>query len=104
MPRTIEARAEREFVTSLQALEVPFKTRHEAGEALKINGEEKIELDELEREKLQKIVQILRHPGLQSLIERGKITLAMIKPQAYDGRDLPSDDDQATKALISKIG
>lgn len=41
-----------------------------------------VEITDLERKKLGKIVEVLDHPGLQRLIEEGQITFAMIKPRA----------------------
>lgn len=100
----IESRAESNYIAGLSSLDVPFATRAEADAALRINGEEKLELDALEREKLEKIVRVLRHPVLEHLINKGRITFAMIKPHADQGKDLSEDDEVAAKMLMAEIG
>jgi nucleoside-diphosphate kinase len=47
---------------------------NEAAKALRL------EIDEMERENLQKVIDICEHPALSGLIDQGKITYAMIKP------------------------
>lgn len=69
-----------------------------------ISESESLSLDELEQEKVKKIIEVLTHPEFDKLIEEGKVTVGLIKPRAYDGRDLPSTDVEATKFLLAEIG
>lgn len=66
--------------------------------------ERSLNLDQLEQVKLTKIKELLEHPELQNLIDENKITLGIIKPDANEGKNLPTDDDQAAKVLLSEIG
>lgn len=81
-----------------------FSSRKLAGETVGDIYQESLSLGELEREKLHKISEVLNHPQLETLINEGKLTLGMIKPRAYEGKNLPPDDDEAAKVLISEIG
>lgn len=65
---------------------------------------ETMTLGELELRKLQRISHVLEHPELSIMIDEGKITLGMIKPQANQGRNLPFDDQEAANALLKEIG
>jgi len=81
-----------------------FSSRQLAAETSRglISGE--LTLGELEIAKLHKINEFLTHPGLQSLVDEGKVTLGIIKPQANEGRDLPETDEEAAAFLKQEIG
>jgi len=81
-----------------------FSTRELAQRTTEGIYQERLELGELERKKLHKINEVLRHPELQAFIDEGKITFGVIKPQAYAGRNLPEDDDEAARILMDEIG
>lgn len=100
----INLETEARFIDELRELETPFSSRAEAADAFETNGAEHLSVDELEKVKLEKILQVLRHPVLDHLIDKGKITFAMIKPHANEGMGLSEDDDQATTELIQEIG
>lgn len=63
-----------------------------------------IALGELEQLKLHRINQILNHPELDHLIDEGKITLFIIKPQVNISRGLSSDDQESADMLMDEIG
>lgn len=70
---------------------------------------ESFELSTLERERLSRVHDVLTHPGLDLLIEQGKVTFGMVKPQAYESRDLVESqeqqfDDLASQRIIGEIG
>ena len=81
-----------------------FRTRNIGGKTSELIRRKELTLGDLEREKLKGINAILNHPALQTLIGEGKITLGIIKPQAYDGKGLPEDDDEAVRELMQEIG
>lgn len=60
-------------------------------------------LEELEGIFVSKSVELLRHPELHALVDEGKVTLGMVKPNTYEGKDLPSDDDEAVQQVLSEI-
>ena len=100
----INTETEARFVDELRGLQTPFSSRAEAAEAFETNGAEHLSVDELERVKLEKILQVLRHPVLDHLIDKGQITFAMIKPHADEGKGLSNNDDEAAMGLIREIG
>jgi nucleoside diphosphate kinase len=61
-------------------------------------------LSELETEKLKKIVEVLNNPKLESLVDEGKITLGIIKPNVNQSDFLPEDDDEASRIILNEIG
>lgn len=63
---------------------------------------ERLSFGELERLKLEKIVQVLDHPELKKLIDSHKITLALIKPHA-DENIKGYGDESAARAIESEI-
>ncbi len=81
-----------------------FSTRRQASETMHGLQERSVNLDQLEQIKLAKIKGLLEHPELQNLIDENKITLGIIKPHANEGKNLPTDDDEAAKVLLNEIG
>lgn len=81
-----------------------FSTRRKASETIHGLQERSVNLDQLEQVKLAKIKELLEHPELQNLIDENKITLGIIKPHANEGKNLPTDDDEAAKVLLNEIG
>ena len=81
-----------------------FSSRQLAAETSRglMSGE--LTLGELEIEKLHKINEFLTHPELQNLVDEGKVTLGIIKPQANEGRGLPQTDEEAAQFLKQEIG
>lgn len=61
-------------------------------------------LDELEREKVKKIIEVLTHPEFDEFIEEGRITLGLIKPNAHESSNLPPTDAEAAEVLLAEIG
>lgn len=98
---------QKETITdSLRGVELPqaFSSRKGAGETICGVYSEKIIVQELEREKLERVYELLTHPSLQKLIDAGQITFGIIKPQANEGQDLPEDDDEAAQVILDEIG
>lgn len=96
------AKEQGQFLTRIKGLQTPkpFSSRSRV-ETFYLSNES---LPDLERRKLEKIVQVLEHPGLQKLIDRGEITYGMIKPKVNEGKDLPLNDDEAAKTIAEEIG
>ena len=84
---------------TFQDIEIPqvFSSRRLAKETMIGLQEGSSTLNELEQIKLAKIVQVLQHQELQTLIDEGKITLGIEKPHANEGKNLPADDDEAAQ-------
>ncbi len=57
---------------------------------------EKQEIESLETEYLEKVINVLSHPATKTLARRGEITLGMIKPNAYEGKNLGIDQEKPT--------
>lgn len=93
-------------IDALQAAQRPdfLVSRTEVLAFLEKSPEEKKEIAELEREKIELIVEILSHPGITTLAEEGKITLGMIKPHIEFGNNLPEDQDEAADTIAQEIG
>src|SRR3989344_5670150 len=87
-------------------LEVPssFASRQEAAKTVVDLKEGKFAISELQRQLLRTWIEVLDHPELQTLIDEDKITLFAIKPQAYEGKNLPKDDQEAANLIQSEIG
>lgn len=62
-----------------------------------------ISVGELQRIQLEKLLEVLAQSELEDLIEEGKITLGLIKPNAYEGKNLPENDALAADYLLDKI-
>lgn len=58
-----------------------------------------------DRSRLAKITQTLEHPLIFHLIDSNQLTLGLIKPHAHfpDGKDLPLDDEEGEKVILSYI-
>lgn len=79
-------------VEALRELNIPHQfTRKELVES----DYHEMELSELERVKLGKVIEVLSHPGLTELIDDGKLTFAMIRPRADLNRRGLSDVEAA---------
>lgn len=78
---------------------VPF-TRHFVRETMPWENHSEVLLGTLEREKLDRIIEVLEHPELQHLIEEGHITFAAIKPNVHESKlryqGVFSDDEAAS--------
>lgn len=93
-------------IDALQAVERPgfLVSRSAAAEFITKSPEDRKEIAELEKEKIELIVEVLSHPGLTTLAEEGKITLGMIKPHIELGNNLPTDQDEAADIIAQEIG
>lgn len=93
---------EAQIVSRLRKVTVPdaFSSREQA-QRFFTEGKS---VEELEREKFSKIVEVLTHPELETLIQENKITLGIIKPHANEGVNLSDDDDQAAETILDEIG
>lgn len=91
---------------TLRSLQIPdsFNCRGLAKFTSEAIRAEKMALSRLELIKLHKINEVLNHPGLSTLVEEGKITLAMIKPQANESKGLSDDDQTAADLIKNEIG
>lgn len=84
---------------TLASLTIPEKLTRKG-----ISELESQSFDEPEQEKVKKIVEVLTHPEFDELIERGKITLGLIKPRVQEGKNLPLTDVEAAEYLLAEIG
>lgn len=93
-------------IEMLQGLEGPsfLASRSSVTEYLTHSPEERAEIAELEREKIELIVKVLNHPELDRLIKEDKITLGMIKPHVEKGRNIAPDQDEAAAQIAQEIG
>ncbi len=91
---------------SLGDLKAPtsFSERKLAKRTIEGLRSETLSLGELERKKLRLIVNVLGHPETQTLINEGKLTLGIIKPNANLGKNLPVNDQGAADFLMDQIG
>ncbi len=89
-------------VEIFEKLTAPSQLNRETLSALSPSEYERLSFGELERLKLEKIVQVLDHPELQKLIEAHKITLALIKPHA-DENAKGYGDEAAARAITAEI-
>lgn len=89
-----------------EGLQTPhhFGNRQQGAETRALVKDEKMTLGDLERVKISRILDVLSHPGLDTLIDQGQITLGIIKPHANEGRGLPEDDEEAAQAVLREIG
>lgn len=83
-------------------IEAPSVLNRERLSYLSRNDYERLSFPELERIKLEKIVQVLDHPELKKLVQEGKVTLAMIKPQASENK-LGLDDLSMARRIEREI-
>ncbi len=60
-------------------------------------------LGELERYKLDKMIDVLDHPALNQLIEEGKVTLGAIKPRTEDSKLSVDSDEVGERILLGMI-
>jgi nucleoside-diphosphate kinase len=87
----------------LERADVPFHISSRKGATEAARYPERISISELEKEKYKKILQLLRHPELESAIADGNFTLGIIKAQANQGRGLPEGDEEAANALLQEV-
>lgn len=80
-------------------LAVPSVLNRETLNVLSSGSYERMTFGELERLKLEKIVQVLDHPELNKLVDAHKITLALIKPHADE--NIKGLADESTAAAIT---
>lgn len=50
----------------------------------------------------EQALDLLVHPSLRDATLNGQFTVALIKPNAYEGRNLSKDDDEAAEQLIAE--
>lgn len=91
---------------TLRSIDKPhsFSNRSMADQTLEGLRNESLALGDLEKKKLKEIRQMLSNPELESLIDEGNVTLAVIKPHANAGKNLPENDEDAAAKLIDEIG
>lgn len=64
---------------------------------------ENILISDLEKQKYEKILELLDHPELHEAIENGIFTLGIVKANAHEGINLPEDDEKATQELLREV-
>lgn len=70
----------------------------------RIQSESQIEiLGSLELQKLDKMIEVFEHPGLQELIVLGEITFGAIKPRTQISKLGVEDDDEGERKLLSMV-
>ncbi len=62
-----------------------------------------VQLHEDEKQRVQLVSDLLKNPKLQELIEAGKITVALVKPQVHKGKSGSSDSAIADKIIREEI-
>ncbi len=82
----------------------PFYSRHTARRAVPELYKDSLSLGEEEFRKLKEINELLQNPMLDNLVDQGKLTLGIIKPNADMGKGMPPDDDAAASVLFDEIG
>jgi nucleoside diphosphate kinase len=94
----------------IQGIESPIAfSRKVIGETMFVNKKPVVEnrkdfvISELEEIRLKKIAQVLEHPGLNTLIDEGKITFAAIKPRTEESKLGVNSDVEGEKMLRSMI-
>lgn len=65
-----------------------FSTRQTGAETLQRVRESNPSVEALEIRYLYDVYRVLTHPALQTLANRGEITVALIKPNVYEGKNL----------------
>ncbi len=60
-------------------------------------------LDSLEREKANKMLELLEHPELQTLIENGQITIGAIKPRSEESKLGLERDEEAAERILKEV-
>ncbi len=80
-----------------------FSRRSVAGKAVDGIYGGNVAISQQEATKLAIIVDILKSPDVEDLVESGKITLGMIKPQVGTALGLPVNDDEAARVLLQEV-
>lgn len=85
--------------------EVPyvFSRRSTAGTAVDSIYAGNMAVGQQELAKLDTIVELLKSPDVSDLVDKGSLTLGMIKPQVGTALGLPYNDDEAAKVLMHEI-
>lgn len=65
--------------------------------------QERPTLSESDLGQVKRIIEVLESAEINRLIDEGKLTLALIKPQANQGKNLPSNDQEAAGVLLGEI-
>ncbi|MCL4353035.1 nucleoside-diphosphate kinase [Patescibacteria group bacterium] len=94
----------KEAFNDLRDIPAAFSSREGARRFAKQRESTQESLSGLEAEKLRKIVEVLKHPELEALIDEGKITLGIIKPNVNQSHLLPDNDDEASETILREIG
>lgn len=82
----------------------PFHSRNTARRIVPELYKDTLSLGEEELRKLKEINELLQNPMLDNLVDQGKLTLGIIKPNADMGKGMPPDDDAAASVLFDEIG
>ena len=82
----------------------PFYSRDAARRAVPELYKDNLSLGEEELRKLKEINELLQNPTLKTLVDEGKLTLGIIKPNVNMGKGMPPNDEEATKVLYEEIG
>ncbi|MDD2823527.1 MAG: nucleoside-diphosphate kinase [Candidatus Daviesbacteria bacterium] len=93
----------RELCTSITTPDV-FSMRSLGEQTSAALRAERMTLSDLELQKLHQVNIALKHPELIEMTKEGLITLAMIKPQANESKDLSPNDQKAADLLMDEIG
>lgn len=80
-----------------------LSTRELAGETVDNMRTGRVYLSRIERESLNRVLNVLQDPKLDELIAQDKFTVGLIKPNAFEGRNLPADDEAAEKTVLEMI-
>lgn len=93
----------KEILLSESSLAFSRKVQNAALAQRKEGVSEALLLGQLERQKLDTIVDILRNSELQAMIEEGQITFGAIKPRAHESKLGVRDDDEAEEKALRLI-
>lgn len=93
------------YLEELKELAIPagLQTRSEADRSLSLLRGARYTDTLTSPTKLDPIVNALTNPALDTLILEGKVTLGLIKPRVFEGKGLPSNDDQAAQVIMNEI-
>lgn len=82
----------------------PFDLRSASGKLVPQIYERRAVQGESYINRLVHLNELLQNKVIDELIDEGKITLGIIKPNAYQGRNLPEGDEAAASFLLNEIG
>lgn len=89
---------------SFHAAQLDFSSRQNASfayDAIRYKGsalpEEQVTL-------IENVAAALSNPQVLALVESGHITLGAIQPRVHEGKNLPTNDEEAAEVLLDEIG